>query len=125
MWAEIMLAVDPALSPDSPVSYLQLITSGGAIGTITLFGWLVTRGTFRHERELKAKDDELARERAERERERKENDAAVERLQKELNDTNRQLLTVLETGRRSQNLADRALNLAAGSQAPNVQTDKP
>lgn len=133
MWIDLLSQA----APDDAASWIRLITTGGALTVLAAFGWLVTKGVFRHERELKAKDEahereikakdaELAYERSERERERKENDVAVDRLQRELNDTNKQLLSVLETGRRSQQLAQRSLELVGhGPPAPDVQQGRP
>ena len=105
---------------ESLSGWVKLITTGGAVTVLAVGAWLVTRGTFRHERELEAKQKELDYERDERKRERSESDATVAKLQSSLDETNKQLLLVLETGRRSQALAQQLMPLAQ-----NVQADKP
>lgn len=120
----------------APINLLKNITAAGGTVMLAVGAWLVHKGIYRHAREfieqeaaskraLDAKQAELDRERVERERERKETDRAMDRIQGELNTTNQQLLSVLETGKRSQVIAKQTLDLAAGNAAQNSQADRP
>lgn len=110
MWAE----VDP--SAVSPV--IKWIASAGGTAVAGACVWLVYTGRLILKREVDEKDRQIAYQIAERQRERTAAEALSERLQKALDDTNKQLLGVMDQNRRT-------LDLKTGSQAPNVQTDRP